>query len=209
MSSVEPAKRSKKIAYDVSGPSETDTKDSSSAEGLPSGGEGSLEQVRDILFGAQSREFDQRVHALENRLLHESANLKDELTRSLETLKAHFTKEVSQLKHQIQQEESGRTTSLADVREAIQKLSENLEGQLSQLHQQTSQQHSELEEQITQQKVDVTKRQDQQMADLQRQLQEGFQALQTDKTDRAVLAEMLMDVALQLKVGSKEAAAAS
>lgn len=204
MNPVEPAKRSKNIAYDVSGPKGNEQKPSSSTAGPEPSEDGSLEKVRDILFGAQSREFDQRVHALENRLLQESTNLREELTRSLEALKAHFTQEVSQLKDHIQKEEKGRTASLADVGQVIQTLGANIEDQLSQLRQQGSQQSSLLEQQITQQKSDITKNHLQHMANLQQQFQEGLQLVKTEKTDRAALAEMLMDLALRLKVGPRE-----
>jgi len=203
MKPVESVKRSKKVVYDVSGPSAAEPNDSANAETLPSSEDGSLEKVRDILFGAQSREFDQRVHAIENRLIQENANLKEELTRSMETLKAHFTEEVSKLKHHIQQEETGRTNSLADVGQVIQALRTTLEGQLSQLHQQTSQQHTAIEQQMIQQKSDLTESHDQRMAELQQQFYEGLQLLKTEKADRAVLAEMLMNLALKLKVGPR------
>ena len=204
MNPVEPAKRSKKIVYDVSGPSATEQNDSSLVDGFSPSDDGSLEKVRDILFGAQSREFDQRVHALENRLLQENTNLKEELTHSLETLKAHFTEEVSKLKHHIQQEETVRTNSLVDVGQVIQALRATLEGQLSQLHQQTSQQHTAIEQQMIQQKSDLTENHDQRMAELQQQFHEGLQLLKNEKTDRAALAEMLMGLASQLKVGPRE-----
>ena len=204
MNPVESAKRSKKIAYDISGPSVTEEKDSSSAEAPSPSDAGSLDKVRDILFGAQSREFDQRVHALEHRLLQESTNLKEELTRSLEALKAHFTEEVSQLKHHIQQEEKGRTTSLADVGQVIQTLGVNIEDQISQLRQQATQQSGLLEQQIIQQKSDLTENHTQQMVELQQQFHEGLQLLKKEKTDRAALAEMLMDLALRLKVEPRD-----
>ena len=203
MNPVEPAKQSKKIAYEVSGPSRIEQKPSSSTEGHKPSEDGSLEKVRDILFGAQSREFDQRVHALENRLLQESTNLREELTRSLEALKAHFTEEVSQLKNHIKEEERGRTTSLADVGQVVQTLGANLEGQLSQLRQQGAQQSDLLEQQIIQQKSDLTKNHLQHMANLQQQFQDGLELLKAEKTDRAALAEMLMDLALRLKVGPR------
>jgi len=204
MNPVESGKRSKKNAYDVSGHSASEPHDSSSAAEFPPSEEGSLEKVRDILFGAQSREFDQRVHALENRLLQESINLREELTRSLESLKVHFTQEVSQLQHLIQQEEKGRTTSLADVGQVIQALGGNIEDQLSQLRQQATQQSDLLEQQIIQQKADLTENHDQHMAELQQQFHEGLQLLKKEKTDRAALAEMLMDLALRLKVGPRD-----
>ncbi|MDH5562678.1 MAG: hypothetical protein OEY91_03515 [Nitrospirota bacterium] len=204
MNPVESEKRSKQIAYDVSGPSASEARDSSSAAGLSPSEEGSLEKVRDILFGAQSREFDQRVHALENRLLQESINLREELTRSLESLKVHFTHEVSQLKDLIQQEEKGRTSSLADVGQVIQTLGVNIEAQLSQLRQQATQQSDLLEQQIIRQKADLTEDHTQQMAELQEKFHEGLQLLKKEKTDRAALAEMLMDLALRLKVGPRD-----
>jgi len=203
MNPVEPAKRSKNIAYEVSGPS-TEPHDSSAAEALQPVDDGSLEKVRDILFGAQSREFDQRVHALENRLLQESTKLREEFSRSLESLKAHFTQEVLKLTQYIQEEKAGRTTSLADVGQVIQSLRENVEGQLSQLTEQTSQQHVAVEQQITQEKAALTENYDQRIAELQQQFQESLQLLKKEKTDRAALAEMLMDLALRLKVGPRD-----
>ena len=203
MNPVESSKRSKKIAYEVSSPSAPEEKNASSVGGLPSSEDGSLDKVRDILFGAQSREFDQRVHALEERLLQESSNLREELTRSLEALKTHFTEEVSQLTHHIQQEEKGRITSLEDMGQVIKTLGVNLEDQLSQLGQQANQQTDVLEQQIAKQKADLTEYQTKQMAELQQQFQEGIQLLKNEKTDRAALAEMLMDLALRLKVGPR------
>jgi len=207
MNPVESAKRSKKIVYDVSGPSVTEEKDPSSAEGHPLSDAGSLDKVRDILFGAQSREFDQRVQALEHRLLQESTNLREELTRSLESLQAHFTQEVSQLKHHIQEEEAGRTASLADVGKVIHSLRGDLEDQLSKLTQQTSQHYTVIEKQITQEKADLTESQDLRIAELQQQFQESLQLIKKEKTDRAALAEMLMDMALRLKVGPRDESA--
>lgn len=203
MNQVESAKRSKNIAYEVSG-SSTTSKDSSSAAQVSQGDDSSLEKVRDILFGAQSREFDQRVQTLEQRLLQESANLREEVTRSLESLKTHFTQEVSQLQRLIQQEEKGRNTSLADVGQVIQSLGGNIEDKLSQLRQQATQQSDLLEQQIIQQKADLTENHDQRMAELQQQFHEGIQLLKKEKTDRAALAEMLMDLALRLKVGPRD-----
>ncbi len=203
MNPVEPAKRSKNIAYEVSG-SSTASKESSSAERVSPSDDGSLEKVRDILFGAQSREFDQRVQALEQRLLQESANLREEVTCSLESLKAHFTQEVSKLTHDIQEEKAGRKNSLADVEKVIQSLQANIEGQFSNLTQQTIQQHAAIEQQITQEKTALNKNYDQRFAELQQQFQESLQLLKKEKTDRAVLAEMLMDLALRLKVGPRD-----
>ena len=177
---------------------------SSQGELQESAEEGNLEKVRDILFGTQSREFEERCNLLEKRLLQESTDLKDQLTRSLEDIKTYVDKEVSRLTSQIQQEQAGRSNSLEDVGQVIKTLGSQLESRLSGLHDQTTTQHQMLEGQLTQQKAELTEHQKQALAEMQGRFQEAVKELKADKTDRAVLAEMLMDVALRLKVDQRE-----
>lgn len=61
-----------------------------------------------------------------------------------------------------------------------------------------------LEGQLTQQKAELAEHQQQALAEMQSRFQEALEELKDDKTDRAVLAEMLMDVALRLKVDQRE-----
>jgi gas vesicle protein len=136
--------------------------------------------------------------------LQESTDLKDQLTRSLEDIKTYVNKEVSRLTSQIQQEQAGRSNSLEDVGQVIKTLGSQLESRLSGLHDQTTTQHQMLEGQLTQQKAELAEHQQQALAEMQSRFQEAFKELKADKTDRAVLAEMLMDVALRLKVGQRE-----
>jgi hypothetical protein len=136
--------------------------------------------------------------------LQESTDLKDQLTRSLEDIKTHVNKEVSRLTSQIKQEQAGRSNSVEEVGQVIKKLSSQLESRLSGLHDQTTTQHQMLEGQLAQQKAELAKHQQQALAEMQSRFQEALKELKADKTDRAVLAEMLMDVALRLKVDQRE-----
>jgi hypothetical protein len=204
MNPVEQSKRPKKVSYEVSKTPISKSVSSSKGEFKESAEEGNLEKVRDILFGTQSREFEERCNLLEKRLLQESTDLKDQLTRSLEDIKTYVNKEISRLTNQIQQEQTGRTNSLEGVGQVIKTLGSQLESRLSGLHDQTTTQHQMLEGQLTQQKAELAEHQKQALAEMQGQFQEAFKELKADKTDRAVLAEMLMDVALRLKVGQRE-----
>ena len=204
MNPVEQSKRPKKVSYEVSKTPGSKSVPSSQEELQESAEEGNLEKVRDILFGTQSREFEERCNLLEKRLLQESTDLKDQLTRSLEDIKTYVNKEVSRLTSQIQQEQAGRSNSVEEVGQVIKTLGSQLESRLSGLHDQTTTQHQMLEGQLTQQKVELAEHQKQALAEMQGRFQEAFKELKTDKTDRAVLAEMLMDVALRLKVGQRE-----
>ena len=57
----------------------------------------SLDKVRDILFGHQMREVDRRFARLEERILKETRDLKDDLKRRLDALEAYTNKEADEL----------------------------------------------------------------------------------------------------------------
>ncbi|MDH3771343.1 MAG: hypothetical protein OET79_10230, partial [Nitrospirota bacterium] len=171
MSPVEQSKRSKKVSYEVSETPASKSVPSSQGELQESAEEGNLEKVRDILFGTQSREFEERCNLLEKRLLQESADLKDQLTRSLEDIKTYVNKEVSRLTSQIQQEQAGRSNSVEEVGQVIKTLGSQLESRLSGLHDQTTTQHQMLEGQLTQQKAELAEHQQQALAEMQSRFQ--------------------------------------
>jgi hypothetical protein len=75
-----------------------------------SGGE-SLEKVRDILFGSQSREYEKRFARLEERLLKEAADLRADLKKRFDTLEIYIKKEVESLMTQMKAEREERTQS--------------------------------------------------------------------------------------------------
>ena len=204
MNPVEQSKRPKKVSYEVSEASERKSDPSLQGEPQESAEEKNLEKVRDILFGTQSREFEERCSLLEQRLLQESTDLKAQLTRSLEDIKTYINSEVSRLTSQIQQEQAGRSNSVEEVGQVIKNLGSQLESRLSGLHDQTTTQHQKLEAQLTQQKAELTKHQHQALAEMQSRFQESLKELNADKTDRAALAEMLMDMAMRLKVDQRK-----
>ena len=204
MNPVEQSKRHKKVSYEVSETSASNSDSSSQGDLQDSAEEGNLEKVRDILFGTQSREFDERCNRLEKRLLQESTDLKDQLTRSMDDIKTYVNSEVSRLTNQIQQEQAGRSDSMEEVGQVMKTMGSQLESRLSGLHDQTTTQHQKLEGQLTQQKAELSEQHQQALADMQGRFQEALNELKTNKTNRADLAEMLMDVALRLKVGQRD-----
>ena len=76
------------------------------------GGEGatpaSLDKVRDILFGSQMRDVERRFARLEERLLKETTDLKDDVRRRLDTLEAYIRRENESLEGQIKSERGDR-----------------------------------------------------------------------------------------------------
>ena len=200
MNKAEPSKPSRSLSYKVSGPSMSQSTSSSHSEveGKPEEEE-NLEKVRDILFGAQSREFENRFAALESQVREESATLRADLSNSVDELKQFLNGEMQRVTEQFQKEQSARTADVKGVRSVIEQLGKTLEERLVGLDSKAMQKFSTIEVNLTQQKQEISDNYSEQFAQLQAQVDQGFQDLKADKTDRAVLSEMFMDLAVRLK----------
>ena len=54
----------------------------------------SIRKIRDILFGAQARDYERKFATLEEQLLKESADLRNDLKRRFDSLELYIKKEV-------------------------------------------------------------------------------------------------------------------
>src|SRR5262245_18909648 len=62
---------------------------------------GNLDKVRDILFGNQIRDSDRRFQRLEDRLVQETSELKDEVRKRLSMLEQFVKQELESLADRI------------------------------------------------------------------------------------------------------------
>ena len=204
MSAIEPSKNpSKTVAYEVT-TSPSPSHPSGEGEWGSQTEEASLDKVRDILFGAQSREFEKRFSLLENRLLEESRALRQELIRSFDDLKAHMNREVQGLIEQLHQEQGKRATNIQEVGQVVKTVESQLSQRVAELTQQASNQFQTLGSDLQEQKAELMEQHQQAIERIEAQHRQAVKELQSEKTDRAALAEMLMEVALRLKVGPKD-----
>jgi hypothetical protein len=161
-------------------------------------GTGNLEQVRDILFGSQMREVDRRFLRLEERLVKETRDLKDDVKRRLDALEAYTNKEADALGGQIRQEHAERidaharlSRELAETAGAFERRSAAFDEQLArgqrEIRQMLLEQQQRLSEEIGTKVDDV-------LAALARETHE----LRNDKTDRVALAALLKEMAMRL-----------
>ena len=203
MSVIEPSKKtSKNVVYEVSSSSE-ETSSSQEGEWAAQSEEGSLNKVRDILFGAQSREIEKRFAVLENRLLQESGRLREDLTRSVEDLKMHMNQEILGLVGKLEQEQDQRASTIQDMGQTVKTIETQIGQRIVELTEHTSKQFQAMSEEMQKQNHKLIEQGQESMSRMETQFQQAVNELKVEKTDRAVLAEMLMDVALRLKVGTK------
>ncbi|WP_342348626.1 hypothetical protein [uncultured Nitrospira sp.] len=204
MSVIEPSKKTfKTVAYEVSSSSQ-DTSSSQEGEWAAQSEEGSLDKVRDILFGAQSREIEKRFAVLEDRLLQESGRLREDLTKSVEDLKTHMNQEIQGLVGKLQQEQDRRTSTIQDMGQTVKTVETQISKRIVELTEHASNQFQAIRADMQKQKHELIEQDQEAMSRMESQFQQAVNELKVEKTDRAVLAEMLMEVALRLKMGAKD-----
>jgi hypothetical protein len=161
-------------------------------------GTGNLEKVRDILFGNQMREVERRFARLEERIIKETRDLKDDIKRRLDALEAHTNKEAETLASDIRQERGERVDAnarlardLADTAAAFERRSANLDEQMAKGQREVRQHILEQQQRLSE---DMRVRIDEVLAALARETHE----LRNDKTDRMALASLLKEMAMRL-----------
>ncbi|MBK6304308.1 MAG: hypothetical protein IPF47_00805 [Gemmatimonadetes bacterium] len=69
---------------------------------------GNVDKIRDILFGAQMRDYDRRFTTLEERLLRESGELRDDMHRRLTATEQFLRGELESLSASLSAEQRDR-----------------------------------------------------------------------------------------------------
>lgn len=158
-----------------------------SSEATDGASVGNLDKVRDILFGSQMRDVERRFARLEERLLKETQDLKDDVKRRLDALETFARNETESLADQLRGERAERLESTRTLERRDTTLDEQLTKGHRDLRQQILEQHQRLSDDIRQKVDDV-------LASLARETGE----LRADKADRATIASLLTEMAMRL-----------
>lgn len=159
---------------------------------------GNLDKIRDILFGNQVRDYEQRFTRLEEHLIKECSNLREDTKKRLDSLETYIKNEVDSLTNRLHSEQTERHESVTEINQEIQNLSKNLERKIAQLDEQTAQNQRDLRQQI----LDQSKRLDDDLkhnhTELLATLEREAKELQTQKTDRSALARLFAELSIRL-----------
>jgi len=161
-------------------------------------GTASLDKVRDILFGAQSREYEKRFTRLEERLLKEAAELRNDLKSRFDSLEQYVKNEVESLTSRMKNEQKEKTESLGELSRELGHLGKLLQERVTQLDDQAIQGQREIRQQVLEQHKSLSQEIQQKSTDLSLMFENAIEELRGEKLDRASLAEMFMESALRL-----------
>jgi len=163
----------------------------------PSSG-GNLEKIRDILFGAQLRDHDRRFAQLEQYILRDSAALRQDLQRRLDTLEGSMREEVEALASRLTQEQEARSGSVTHLTHEINQLVSTLGAKAQHLENQRASAQRDLEQQIRTRSSELATDIQTKYAELTNQLDRAVEGLRASKTDRSSLAAILMEASQRL-----------
>lgn len=160
--------------------------------------EGNIDKIRDILFGSQARDFDRRFSRLEERLIKDVNEMRDDTRKRLDALEDFIKSEVKSLTDRLAGEQNARVDATKDLSGEVQELSHNLDKKVMQINEQSAKSESDLRQQMLTQSKNLTdeiqKRHNEAIATLERESSE----IREDKADRTAIADIFNEMAMRL-----------
>ncbi len=105
------------------------------SQGSALGNAGSVDQIRDIIFGREMHEYEERFVHLQERLAREAEQLRKDFLKQLGSLTATLKSEVKSLTDQIKAEATQRKETAAGIANDLTKTNRTFEKRVSDLDQ--------------------------------------------------------------------------
>jgi DNA anti-recombination protein RmuC len=160
---------------------------------------GNIDQIRDIIFGAQLRDYNNRLDKLE----YDLSLLQQDVRDNLEQVKASFSTELKKamepLEKKLKSFNSAAQEESADLRQQVDRVSKKVSGSIEALDEAIDTQTKAIRDELTQTK---TKLQDDTAAlrDLVlEELDRRFSQLRETKVSKDDIAETLFELGMRLK----------
>lgn len=188
----------REAAINVEGGDSEDT-NHNRAEGTPALPEtNNIDKIREILFGVQMRDYEKRFSRLEERLLKESHDLRDETRKRFDALETFVKSEFEAVTGRLQSEQRTRDDSVQGLSRELQETGKALERKLAQFDEQTTRTQRDLRQQILDQSKNLSDEIRQKYEELSALLDREVAELGNAKTDRASLASLFSELSLRL-----------
>ncbi|HEX8775409.1 MAG TPA: hypothetical protein VF735_17700 [Pyrinomonadaceae bacterium] len=161
-------------------------------------GTGNIDKIRDILFGVQMRDYEKRFTRLEERLIKESNNLRDDTKKRFDALELYLKNELESLTERLTAEQNARNENAESLAQGIKDTARAFEKRAAQMDEQSTRSQRELRQQILDQSKSLNDEIRQKYEELTTLLQREAEELRADKTDRSALAALFTEVAMRL-----------
>jgi chromosome segregation ATPase len=167
-------------------------------------GAGNVDKIRDILFGSQIKNYEARFARLEETLARETSELKDTMRRRFESVEGFFRKEAETLSGRLKAEKEERNEGLKTIARDLKSASDLLGKKILELDNKTAEEQSGLRQELMQESRKLLEEIRQKSDSLSALVERRADELRDRKLDRAALASLLTEVAVQLSEDGAE-----
>jgi hypothetical protein len=175
-------------------------RDSSKEVAVPEtmGKQENLEKIRDLLFGPQVKGFQSQLDRLEESLIREIHDVREEFRRRVDSIEQFLNGELDKLSGKISSEAEDRSAVVKKLNEDVREIQEVNDNNTSRLDNKIEQNAKETRQQLLEQTKQLTD-------DMLRKHEEALQALmkssnqiRADYVDRSNLSRLFTELAVQL-----------
>lgn len=159
---------------------------------------GNIDKIREILFGGQMRDFDRRFSRVEERLIKETLELREDTRKRFDHLESFIKSELAALGERLQLEHRTRDEAVQGLWRGLHETAQSLTGKLTELQDSTTRTQSDLRQQILDQSKDLSDDIRRKQEEISSMLEREVADLSHDKTDRSALAALFTEMAMRL-----------
>jgi len=159
---------------------------------------GSVNKIRDILFGAQLRDYERRFARMEETLAAGLAETREDTGKRLESLESFIRSEIRNLTESLRWERQEREAALTAAEAHFQSAAAATQKRMSGIEGQSSENRRELHEKIHETSASLQNELTARSREITALIERRFLELNHAKTDRAALASFLAEVAVRL-----------
>ena len=160
-----------------------------------------VEQIRDLLFGTQIRDYEIHFARLEDTLAREVADIRDMVRRRLDAMESSFKKEADGLNVRLQAEENARRDLAKDSARELKGATDALSNKMTELEHSTSRANSEIRDKQAAESSKMHEELQRIHAELTALLNEQAGQLRHNKVDRVMLGSLLNEVVKKISDG--------
>lgn len=160
---------------------------------------GSLDKIRDILFGTQVREYEKRFSRLEERLIKEYTELREDTKKRLDFLENYIRQEVESVTEVVKKQQAARDEAVKQLDREHKNQVEVLEKKLVDLDEQANKITRDLRQQILEQSKNVNEDIGKKYAEILAMIERETKEIRNDKANRTTLSALFAELAMRLR----------
>lgn len=159
---------------------------------------GNIDQIRDIIFGAQMRDYDRRFAQLEERLLKDSSDLREELRQRYASLEEYIRRELDALSERVTGEQRARTGQVQELAGTLENVHRSTDRRFQEAGEEIGRTQRDLRGELARHAANFAEELNRRAAELGGALKREADELHTRKADRAALGALFAEMAARL-----------